>query len=256
VPSIAAFALLATLLPQEAGAAIDTEAALARSQAALGTLPADRAFVDAAGGTLRLSDLRGRPVVLSLVYTSCPHVCPTITNNLKAVTDEATAALGANGFDVLTVGFDTEHDTPTRMASYARARGISAPNWHFVAADHVTIEGLVADVGFTFSKTAGGFDHMTQVTILDRDGRVFRQVYGADMEVPALVEPLRRLALGERFSAGSLEDLVEGIRLVCTVYDPATGRYRFDYAIVMTVLTGILCMTVAGFFVVRLWRTA
>jgi protein SCO1/2 len=255
--SFVVLASLATLLPPlEARAAIDTEAALARSQAALGTVPENRTLLDVTGKPVNLTDFRGRPVLLSLVYTSCPHVCPTITKNLKRVTDEAAATLGSDAFYVLTVGFDSVHDTPPRMASYARARGIDDTNWRFLAADAQTVEALAEDVGFTYFATAGGFDHMTQVTLLDSDGRVFRQVYGADMEIPALVEPLRKLTLGERFSAGSFSDLVEGVRLVCTVYDPATGRYRFDYAIVMTVLTGILCLGVGGFFVVRLWRTA
>jgi protein SCO1/2 len=254
--SMAVLTIVALLLPRIVSAAIDPDVALARSQAVVGTMPADFAFMRSSGGSVRLADLRGRPLVLSLVYTSCPHVCPAITTNLKRVTDVAAATLGVDAFNVATIGFDTAFDTPQRMASYARTRGIDEPNWYFLAADVDTVAALVDDVGFTFEKIGGGFDHLTQVTLLDADGRIVRQVYGADMEVPALVEPLKQLAEGARFEAGGIGNLLEGVRLLCTVYDPALGRYRFDYAIVMTVFTGLVCMAIAGFFVFRLWRTA
>jgi protein SCO1/2 len=252
----AAIGALLTLLTGVANAAIDGDAALARSRAAIGGSPPDLIFARSPGGNVRLADFRGRPLVLSLVYTSCPHVCPAITNNLRRVTDVAAATLGSEAFNVVTIGFDTAHDSPERMASYARARGIDEPNWSFLAADEATIAALTSAVGFTFEKTAGGFDHLTQVTLIDADGVVVRQIYGADLEVPALVEPLKQLAQGAYFEAGGLADLMSGVRLLCTVYDPAVGRYRFNYAIVMTVFTGLVCMVIAGLFVVRLWRAA
>jgi protein SCO1/2 len=222
----------------------------------LGTLPADALFARSDGRNLALSALRGRPTVVSFVYTSCPHVCPTITNNLKRVTDVAAAVLGEDAFNVVTIGFDVANDTPGRMASYARERGIEDANWYFLSADEVTIGRLTTELGFTFEATGGGFEHLTQVTLLDADGRVYRQVYGADMETPMLVEPLKRLAVGERFESASVSALLDGVRLICSVYDPASGRYRFDYSIVVTVLTGVLSLGAFGVFLVRIWRTA
>ena len=165
-------------------AEIDTAAALARSQATIGTTPADHAFVTSSGRAKRLSDWRGRPLVVSFVYTSCPAVCPTVTANLKRATDVALGVLGSGAFAVATIGFDTEHDTPTRMASYARERGIDAPNWWFLSADADTIAAFTNELGFTFAAAGGGFEHMTQVTILDAQGRVYRQIYGDDVPTP------------------------------------------------------------------------
>jgi len=235
---------------------IDTAAALARSQAVLGTTPADRAFVSSLGKSVRLTDWRGRPLIVSFVYTSCPAVCPTVTANLKRATDIATSVLGSGAFTVATIGFDTAHDTPARMASYARERGIDAPNWWFLSGDAATITELTSALGFTFAPAGGGFEHMTQVTILDGQGHIYRQIYGEDVAAPALIEPLKRLALGESFAAPTLASVLTGVRLICSVYDPATGRYRFNYAIVATALAGVLSLGGLGIFVVRLWRSA
>jgi len=254
-PRLLVAAMLSLATPFALGD-IDTTAALARSQAAIGTTPTEHAFVTASGKTKRLSDWRGKPLVVSFVYTSCPAVCPTVTANLKRATDVAVSVLGSGAFDVATIGFDTEHDTPARMASYARERGIDAPNWWFLAADADTIAALTNELGFTFAVAGGGFEHMTQVTILDAQGRIYRQIYGDDVPAPALVEPLKQLAVGESFAAPTLASVLDGVRLICSVYDPATGRYRFNYAIVTTVIAGALSLGGLGIFVLRLWRTS
>lgn len=254
--SVALLACLAILLPQAASSAIDSKAALARSQAALGTLPGDQRFATADGRNVDLTSFRGRPTLVSFVYTSCPHICPTITTNLKRATDIAASMLGETAFNVATIGFDAANDSPSRMASYALARGIDAANWYFLSTDAASIARLTEDLGFTFEAAGGGFEHLTQVTLLDADGRVYRQIYGADMEIPALVEPLKRLVVGERFESVSVSGLLDGVRLICSVYDPASGRYRFDYSIVVTVLTGVVSLGAFAIFLIRIWRTA
>ena len=61
--------------------------------------------------------------MLNLVYTSCSSVCPTIVQTLDAAVEAAQKALGEDSFAVVTIGFDTTHDTPERMRAFARAQG-------------------------------------------------------------------------------------------------------------------------------------
>jgi protein SCO1/2 len=105
--------------------------------------------------------------------------------------------------------------------------------------------------------TPKGFDHMIQATIVDRDGVVYRQVYGQQIEPPQFVDPLRRLALGQKAEEDTLGAMIEGVRLFCTVFDPRSGRYRFDWSIVLSFVIGVLCFTAVAAFLWRSWfRTA
>jgi protein SCO1/2 len=221
---------------------LDERAALAASQAVITRSLGDYRFVDARGRPFMFSDLHGRPVILSLVYTSCYEVCSGLTVHLREVVDVARKAAGADSFTVLTVGFDTANDTPERMRLYAADRRAERPGWYFASTDAATIERLARDVGFTYRPSSRGFDHITQTTIIDGAGRVMLQVYGEDFEAPLLVEPLKRLLRGENIARGTLAGLVESVRLFCTIYDPATGRYRFDYALIVEVVAGILAL--------------
>jgi hypothetical protein len=139
-----------------------------------------------------LAGYRGKPLVVSLIYTSCYHVCPTITQSLAHAVEVAEEALGEASFQVATVGFDAAVDSPERMATFAREQGIDHPGWRFLSADAATIEELSTALGFIFYRSPKGFDHLTQTTIIDSGGTVYRQVYGDTFPAPRLVEPLNQ----------------------------------------------------------------
>ncbi|MDQ2633143.1 MAG: SCO family protein [Pseudomonadota bacterium] len=249
---IAAAACLAT--SPAAAARIDPAEALAASEAAIGNATGDHRLLRGDGTTLTLSELKGRPLVVSLVYTSCSTVCPTGTETLKDSVAKARKALGSDTFQVLTLGFDARNDTPKRMHMFAVDHGIDAdPSWHVASASPAVLDALLNEVGFSYAGAAGGFEHVAQTTILDADGRVYRQVYGDDFPLPVLVEPLKELVFGITTAAFTPTALADRLRFLCTVYDPTTGRYRTDYGIYMGMVAGALSLMIMAWIIVRLW---
>ena len=259
MPRLAAGSLAMTFAVPVLGAAgtsggFDAEEAFARSQGAIGVQIDDHRFVDARGHSVGLADLRGRPLVLSLVYTSCPDTCSVVTRNLARTVREARQALGEESFSVATVGFDHRFDTPEQMRLYADRQGVSMSDWSFLSGDPATIGRLLDQLGFTWVESPRGYDHLAQTTVIDGQGRVYRQIYGDSIAVPFLVEPLKEIALGRPAGASVLGDWIERVKLLCTVYDPSAGRYRFDYSIFVAAGVGILCLGAVGVFIVRAWR--
>jgi protein SCO1/2 len=95
---------------------------------------------------------------------------------------------------------------------------------------------------------------MAQTTIVDQEGVVYRQVYGAGFAVPAIVEPLKDLLYGRHSDWSSVDGLLNRLRLFCTLYDPRTDRYRFDYAVVIGAAIGVASLSVVLLVLVREWR--
>jgi len=215
--------------------------ALEISQAAIGRELSALELTDSFGRPVSMVDFKGQPLLVSLIFTSCHHVCPALTRHLKTAVDSARDALGHDSFRVVTIGFDTANDTPLRMQDFARKQGIDDPGWTFLSASAETMAMLVENVGFIYFPTARGFDHITQVTIVDRDGIIYEQVYGGTFELPWLVEPLKDLVFNRPQSKHSfLSGVVDKVKLFCTVYDPNTGRYRFDYSLFVQIAIGAL----------------
>ena len=240
----------------EARSVLTAEEASAISAAALGASLPDLELLDDDGRPVHLATFRDRPLLVNLVYTACTDVCPTIVESLHPAVEAAQAALGADSFAVVTVGFDARHDTPARMRSFASEVGASLPNWYFLSGTVETVAALSRAVGFTFYPSAGGFDHMAQVSVIDGQGRVYQQVYGGVFEPPAIVEPLKDLVLGRERSIWSGRGLLDRIRLICTVYNPNTGRYYFSYSLFIGVAVGGASLLLVLAFLVREWRRA
>ncbi len=233
--------------------ALDRQQALAISQAAIGRVLDDVVLHDTRGA-VSLDQLRGKPLVLSFVYSSCFHTCPVTTSFLHKVVRIAREALGEQSFNVATVGFDLPTDSAARMAEFARQHGIDDPGWVFLSGDQPTIDALTKAVGFQFFPSPRGFDHLVQATLVDAEGRVYRQVYGETFETPALVEPLKALLIGGRSQPGVLADWVNDVRLFCTIYDPGSGRYEFDYSVLVAAAVGVLCLGGLAVWLVLAWR--
>ena len=230
----------------------DRDAALADSRAAIGRLIGDYTFVDAEGRPVRLSSYRGRPLIVSFVYTSCSAICPLITESLSRAAKAGLQAMGPDSFSLVTIGFDVTSDSPDRMRAFAHAHGIDLANWRFLSGSHATVQALAQDLGYDFRPAVQGFDHIAQVSIIGPDGRVYRQVYGDSFDPPILIEPIKDLVFGRfRNDLLSLDGLVRQVRLVCTVYDPATGRYRFNYSIFIGGSVGVLCLGAVAIVLVR-----
>jgi protein SCO1/2 len=121
--------------------AYDADAAVATSQAAIGRLLSDHVLTDSEGQTVTLADYRGRPLLISMIFTSCYHVCPAITQHLDFAVKAGREALGADSFQVITVGFDTPVDTPEAMRQFARKQGVEDPNWTFLSGSAETASG-------------------------------------------------------------------------------------------------------------------
>lgn len=238
----------------EPAAALDPERALAASQAVLGRPIGDHALTATDGRRVRLADYRGKPLVVDFVYTGCAQVCPTTTRFLAQALREAQGALGEGAFNAATIGFNLPFDDPQAMRSFARANGAELAHWAFLSPDAGDVPALAADFGFTYAPTAGGYDHLSQVTIVDADGRVYRQIYGESFALPMLVGPLRELITGAPTPASTLPALLERVRILCTVYDPLLGRYRLDYGLFIEIFAGLSILGAIAYYLSHEWR--
>ncbi len=164
--------------------------------------------------------------------------------------------MGEDGFNIVSIGFDARYDRPDSMKTFARQRGVSGdPYWEFLSAtDAAVMQQLSDNLGFIFTKTQTGFDHLAQVTVVDSEGKIYRQVYGENFNPPILVETLKELIFGNTGSSEiSFEHLVNKVRLWCTIYDPASNTYRFDYSMVAGLGVTFIILFIFIYVIVRMW---
>ncbi|CAG0932406.1 MAG: hypothetical protein EFKGCFLK_01277 [Rhodocyclaceae bacterium] len=227
---------------------LDQEKALRLSQSVINRPVGDFTLLDRNETPVRLASYRGKPLLVSFIYTGCFDVCPTTTRNLQKAVTNTVATLGAGRFNVISIGFNQPFDSPSAMKAFAAQNGISIPNWDFLSPAPAIVEELTRAFGFSYVPTPAGFDHVVQVTLVDAEGKVYRQIYGEAPSADLLVEPMKQLVTGAPVAqTDAIADILDRVRILCSVYDPRTGQYRVSYAIVFEI-AGFLT-----FFIYIVW---
>jgi protein SCO1/2 len=133
--------------------------------------------------TFALASLRGKPMVVSPIFTSCPHTCSYITSSLR----DALAEIGEPGvgYEVLTVSFDPA-DGPAELRGY-REKLALPPGWRLAVATPENLAALLGAIDFQYAAMdEGGFAHANVIAILDPELKVSGYVHGVMYESAAL----------------------------------------------------------------------
>jgi protein SCO1/2 len=133
------------------------------------------------GRTLRLSELRGKIVVLTFIYTRCPlpNFCPLMDKNFAELARWVQAVPArAEEVRLLSVSFDPEHDTPEVLAAHAQLRGAKPPVWQFAAASHDELRKVAGPLGLSYAPTGNEIIHGLTTAVIGPEGRLARLVEG------------------------------------------------------------------------------
>lgn len=212
---------------------LDEKTAFELSQGAIGKEVGNFALLDRQGKPVELARYRGKPLLVSFIYTACFQVCPTTTRNLQKAVQNTVSVLGADRFNVISIGFNQPFDSPQALKDFSVQYGISLPNWEFLSPSAAILGDLTRNFGFSYVATPAGFDHLNQVTMVNPEGKIVRQVYGEKFTAEDLAEPLKLLIAGSAIPphASVLQEIMARVRILCSVYDPVTGRYRTNYSL-------------------------
>jgi protein SCO1/2 len=222
-------------------------------------LPLDLQFKDETGKTVKLCDYfkSGRPVVLNLVYYTCPMLCGEELAGLSSALGVLKFSPGSE-YEAVTVSIDP-NDTP-EVASAKKKLYIDRMNerlekktdgagWHFLTGQQAEIQQLADAVGFHYKRDerTGQFIHSAAIMIATPQGRLAQYYYGVEFSPKDL-----RLGMIEA-SRNKIGNLVDQVTLYCYHYDPTTGRYG---AVVTNILRlgGAATVLLLGGFLIVMYR--
>jgi protein SCO1/2 len=184
-------ALLIALLGGCDRAASDDRAAGRGAPAAL----LSATLTDQEGRARSFADFRGKTVVFSVFFTSCPTVCPRETRALSEVQRRLSPALRER-VRFVTLSVDPENDTPEAMRKFALTNGADLNGWSFVrttaAATRALGQQLTAFEGPAKAQ-AEPSAHTTAVYLFDGSGRLMQRYGGSPLDVPRLASDVEQL---------------------------------------------------------------
>jgi len=222
-------------------------------------IPLDQTFRDETGATVKLGDyFSKRPVLLAIVYYSCPMLCSEELNGMVGALEMVKFRPGKD-FDIVAVSIDPTEGpelAAKKKAMYVKRYGHpeTAAGWHFLTGQQPEINALAQAVGFGYARVPGPDGHLSQfahassIQILTPEGKLAQYYMGVEYSPRDL-----QLGLVEA-SHNTIGSPVDNILTYCYRYDPQLNKHSLVVARVVQ-LGGIFTMIgLGGFMVVNFRR--
>jgi protein SCO1 len=124
------------------------------------------------GASLKLSSLRGKPLIVTMFYSRCTSVCPMLTHELQQLMSRLSTLERARA-QILMVSFDSAGDSPATLTVFKSEHQIADDNWLIAKASARDIRSLAAALGIQYRELPDhSFNHSAVVSVTDRGGTV------------------------------------------------------------------------------------
>jgi len=151
-------------------------------------------FMDQNGRARSLSEFRGAPFIVSLIYTRCPSVCPRLVAELKRL---ERGPVGWRPRFVL-VSLDPAHDDPRTLAAFATAHALDRVHWTLLAPGATALPAIAGALGVAWAADpGGGIAHSAVIAVVDSAGRVRDRRIGLDVDTAALAAVWREIVTAQ-----------------------------------------------------------
>jgi protein SCO1/2 len=179
------------------------------------------------------------PVIISLVYYSCPGLCNYHLNGLIAGLKDLQWNPGKE-YKVLAISFDEKENAELALGkkeNYLKefGRGQDIKGFHFLTGSKGSIEALTASVGFKFqwNEKANEWSHSSAAILTTPQGKVSRYLHGVIFQPQDL-----KLAINEA-AHGKMGGVLDRVLFYCMKYDPTASKYTI-YAFRIVQIGGVL----------------
>lgn len=231
----------------------EQRASFVKSEDAVGKKVGEYRLVDQNGREFNTSEFIGRPFVVSFIYTSCTYICGMITQSLSNVVKEKQDRFGKD-FNIITVSFDPESDTPARLKEFGSGFTKDFTHWRFATGSKETIDKMSRDFGFFYKKEGNHFQHMNMVSVVGAKGSIITHVYGTEFKPKEVLNPIYYPERFRKDEKTGFSKLIDSVVLFCYKYDPSTDTYRIDYTMVMPLILAIAAPLFIILMIVHLFR--
>ena len=151
-----------------------------------------------AGRTVDWRSLRGKPVVVSMFYTSCQYICPLIVDSGKAIEREISPTQQKR-LPILLISMDPARDTPAALNKVATQRKLDGSRWTLGSPPASKVRAVAGVLGIRYRQLADGeFNHTSALVLLDAEGRIVARTEQVGSKPdPDFVAAVRRAANGK-----------------------------------------------------------
>jgi protein SCO1 len=130
----------------------------------------DFTLVDQNGKSFRFANARGKVVLATFIFTTCPDVCPLLTAKFAGI-QRTLRERKIDDYLLLSITTDPARDTPAVLKNYGQQFKADFNHWAFLTGSEQELVKVWKGLGVTVRKTADGqIQHTALTALIDRHG--------------------------------------------------------------------------------------
>jgi protein SCO1/2 len=147
------------------------------------------------GKTVSLASLKGKPLLVSFIHTSCKGVCELMTAKMKTVSTD----LGTNGTNVtmVSISTDPDDDGPRQLLAYAKKEGILNDGFVLLTGRPAKIKQLLALYQVNQHEGDNEMTHVFDLFLIGPDGKQVRHYKGLNIQAAKVASDIRQTLAGQ-----------------------------------------------------------
>lgn len=123
---------------------------------------------------LSLTELLGKPVIVTMSYTACRRTCSTTMLVLREMQEILDRKGRESHFAIVT--YDPERDSPREWTHYRQSRGLDRASWHFLTGTKPDTLRLARFLDLNFWNYGAHVMHDFRIVLFDAKGRWQKEI--------------------------------------------------------------------------------
>lgn len=132
-------------------------------------------FEDSNSQTFTFSDLHGKFILATYIYTSCGDVCPVVEMTFQRIYSQLPRNILGEQLQMLSISFDTVRDTAHHLEHHRKLFQADGINWRMVRVpDQQELDLLLEQSGVIVLPVENGFEHNAAFYLINPEGQLIK----------------------------------------------------------------------------------
>ena len=142
------------------------------------------------GKQIELKDLKGKVLVMVMIYTTCKAACPRLVADMQNISKQIPANK-KNDIQYILVSIDPEHDTPQKLKEFAIKNYMDGNEWTFLQGNLDSVREFANVLAVKYKEIAPmDFSHSNIISVFDQNGNLVHQQEGLGVDNKETVEKI------------------------------------------------------------------
>ena len=147
---------------------------------------------DADGRIVRLTDFKGKVVVLHFIYTNCPDVCPLHAEKIVEIQKMVNITPMKGEVEFISITTDPKRDKGQVLRDFGANHGLDPANWMFLTAAPDEPETVTRDLAKAYGVEFKAMDdghlmHGVLTSVIDQEGHLRGRFHSLEFQPLNLV---------------------------------------------------------------------